>query len=216
MEFSIATVAGQPVYVVLIITRGGLSAKPRTIPRSVIVRTGISGSGIFSSTAMMAASSRAFTAVAMESNLHPFERERDSLADADAHGRERQLAAGALELLGCGEREARAGHSERVAERDRSAVGVHLRRVVREAELAEDREPLRGERFVELDDVEVGDLQALALHQFVAGGRGPYAHDARWDPRDGGAENARLRRQAIALRGFLRSDDERGRAVVDA
>ena len=34
--------------------RAGLSAIPRTMPRSVMVRTGISGSGTVSSTAMIA------------------------------------------------------------------------------------------------------------------------------------------------------------------
>ena len=60
-------------------------------------------------------------------SLHLLQRERDSLADADAHGGERELAAGALQLLGRGQREAGARHAERVAERDRAAVGVHPR-----------------------------------------------------------------------------------------
>jgi hypothetical protein len=34
--------------------------------------------------------------------LHPFERQRDALADADAHRRERALAAGPLQFLGGG------------------------------------------------------------------------------------------------------------------
>src|SRR5690242_7194221 len=216
MEFSIATVAGQPVYVGLIITRGGLSAKPRTIPRSVIVRTGISGSGIFSSTAMMAASSRAFTAVAMESNLHPFERERDSLADADAHGRERQLAARALQFLGRGERKARAGHSERVAERDGAAVGVHAGIVVRDTELAEHGQALGGERLVKLDHVEIADPAADALHQLLACGSGPDAHDPRRNAGNGRAQNAGLRRKAVAFRGLFGCDDQSGCPVVHA
>src|SRR6476661_5766244 len=152
---------------------------PRTIPRSVMVSTGISGSGTISSTAMIAALSSSFTAVAMRGNLHPFERERDSLADADAHGRERELSAAALELLGCGQRKARAGHSERMAESDRAAVGVHLRRIVGKAELAEDGETLRRERFVQLDHVEVTDLQPEPLHQLLGGRSRADAHDAR-------------------------------------
>src|SRR4029079_3072116 len=109
---------------------------PRTMPRSVIVRTGISGSGIVSSTAMIAASSSRFAAVAMTRMLHPFERERDSLADADAHGRKRELAAIALQLLGRSEGKARPGHAEGVAERDRATVGVHARIVVSDPEFA--------------------------------------------------------------------------------
>src|SRR4051794_39787183 len=128
---------------------------PRTMPRSVMVRTGISGSGTDSSTAMIAASSTVFIATPpMATILHPFERQRDSLADADAHGRKSELAAGPLKLLGGGEGEARAGHAERVAEGDRAAVGVHVGRIVGDAELAENGEALGGEGFVELDHVE--------------------------------------------------------------
>src|SRR5690349_2399153 len=133
------------------------------MPRSVIVSTGISGSGTVSSTAMIAALSRVFSAtLVMTEILHPFERQRDSLSDADAHGGQRELAAGPLELFGRRHREARAGHAQRVPERDRAAVRVHLRRVVREPQLAQDGESLGRERLVQLDDVEVADLEAEA------------------------------------------------------
>src|SRR5881275_945443 len=115
---------------------------PRTMPRSVMVRTGISGSGTDSSTAMIAASSIVFVATPpMATILHPFERQRDSLANADAHGGKRELAAGALKLLGRGQSEARTGHAERMAERDRAAVRVHAGIVIRNAQLAEHGEP---------------------------------------------------------------------------
>src|SRR4051794_3757736 len=127
-----------------------LPRMPRTIPRSVIDSTGISGSGTRSSTAMIADSSIAVVvAPPMARMLHPFERERDSLADADAHRRQAELAAAALKLLGGGQSEARARHAERMAERDRAAIGVHLGRVVGEAELAKHRQPLSGERLVQ-------------------------------------------------------------------
>src|SRR6478672_8330088 len=105
---------------------------PRTMPRSVMVSTGISGSGTVSSTAMIAAWSTLIAVVAITDCLHPFERERDALSDADAHGCERKLSAAALKLLGRGQREPRAGHAERMAERDRAAVWVHLSRVIGE------------------------------------------------------------------------------------
>ena len=106
----------------------------------------------------------------------------------------------ALQLLGRGQREARARHAERMAERDRAAVGVHLRRVVGKAELAEHGEALRGEGLVQFDHVEVADLQAEALHQLLASGSRADAHDPRRNAGDGGAEHARPRRQAVALR----------------
>src|SRR5436190_4999209 len=133
---------------------------PRMMPRSVIVRTGISGSGTVSSTAMIAASSvLGFSTTApMAATLHPFGRERDSLADTDAHGGECELAAVALQLFGRGQREAGARHAERVAERNRAAIGIHARVVISDSKLAKDGEPLGSEGLVQLDDVEVGDL----------------------------------------------------------
>ena len=60
----------------------------------------------------------------MPPTLHAFERERDSLPDADAHGGESELAAIALQFLGRGERQPRAGHAEGVAERDHIALAL--------------------------------------------------------------------------------------------
>src|SRR5919112_210448 len=106
-------------------THGGSSVIARTIPRSVIESTGISGSGTDSSTAMIAALSSAFSAtMLMTAMLHPFEGERDALSDSDAHSRESELATVPLKLLGRGQREPSAGHSEGMAEGDCSAVGV--------------------------------------------------------------------------------------------
>src|SRR3954453_13750327 len=185
------------------------------MPRSVIVSTGISGSVTVSRTAMMAALSSSFTAASMEGNLHPFEREGDSLADADAHGRQRELTAVPLQLLGGGEREAGTRHAERMAERDRAAVGVHLLGIVREAELTEDGKTLSGECLVQLDHVEIADLETEPPHQFLRGGRRANPHDPRGDAGDGGAEHPRLGREAVALCRFFRSDDDYGRAVVN-
>ena len=67
---------------------------------------------------------------------------------------ERVAAAAALQLLGRGQREARARHAERMAERDRAAVGVHVRRVVGKAELAQHRQALGGEGLVQFDHVD--------------------------------------------------------------
>src|SRR5438128_7157481 len=69
--------------------------------------------------------------------LNPLERERNALADADAHGGERELAAAPLEAMHGGEREPRARHAERMSERDRAAVGIDVLGVVGDAELAQ-------------------------------------------------------------------------------
>src|SRR3954452_17445212 len=187
------------------------------MPRSVIVRAGISGSGTVSSTAMIAASSTVFSMTPpMPSILHPFEGERDSLAHADAHGGRAELAAVALQLLGRGKRKPRAGHSERVAESDGPTVWVYAGVIIRNAQLAEDRQALRGEGFVQFDHVEVADLEAEALHQLLGGWRRADAHDPRRHPGDGGAEHSSTRCQVVASHSVFRSDDDCSSAVVDA
>src|SRR4051794_24364002 len=159
------------------------------MPRSVIDSTGISGSGTWSRTARIAASSIVATLLTPW-RLHPFEGERDSLADADAHGCKRKAAADLMKLVGGGERQARPGHAERVTERDRAAVRIHPRRIVWHAEPAENREPLGGEGLVQLDDVEIADRDAKALHKLFRGGRRADAHDARRHPGDRCAKHA--------------------------
>src|SRR5688572_16917999 len=75
--------------------------------------------------------------------LHPLDRHGQALADADAQGRERRLAAGLLKLVNRGKRQPRARHAERMAERDRAAVGIDVPGVVRKSKLAQHRERLR-------------------------------------------------------------------------
>ena len=65
--------------------------------------------------------------------------------------------------------EPRAAHPERVAERDRAAVHVHLLGV--ESELVDADEGLRGEGLVELDEIGiVGTAAAVANAVFNATG----------------------------------------------
>src|SRR5262249_1593733 len=88
--------------------------------------------------------------------LDAFDGERDALAYADAHGGEGAAAARALQLVCGGEDEAGAAHAERMAECDGAAVGVDVRSVIGNAELAQARERLAGKRLVEFNDVEIG------------------------------------------------------------
>ena len=81
----------------------------------------------------------------------PLDRQRDALPDADAHGGEPELAAAARELEGGVAGEAGARHAERMAERDRAAVRVDVLGILRDAELAQAGDRLRGEGLVELD-----------------------------------------------------------------
>jgi len=70
-------------------------------------------------------------------SLYAFDGEGDALADADAHGGESAAATGFLQLVDGGEDKPRAAHAERVTERDGSAVGIDVRCVVGETQLAQ-------------------------------------------------------------------------------
>ena len=69
-----------------------------------------------------------------------------------------RFSAAAPQLERQRQQQARAGHAERMAERDRAAVDVDL--VAIEAELLLDGEILRGERLVDLDEIDVVERQA--------------------------------------------------------
>src|SRR6267154_852424 len=77
--------------------------------------------------------------------IQPFDRHRDTLADADAHGGERELAAALLHAVHGSQRQPRATHAEGMAERDRAAMRVDEIGIVLDAELAQDGDALRGE-----------------------------------------------------------------------
>ena len=74
----------------------------------------------------------------------------------------------ALQLQRGGADQARARHAERMAERDGAAVGIDVRGVVGNAELAQHRQRLAGERLVELDDVEVAWARGRAARRACA------------------------------------------------
>src|SRR5436853_2198936 len=116
-----------------------------------------------------------------DTGLVPFEQSRLALADADAERREAVAAAAAAEFVQEGDDESRAAHPERMAERNRAPVDVHLRRI--EAELADHGEALRRERLVQLDEVEIVGRDAAPLEDFADGRDRPHAHHARVDPR---------------------------------
>jgi hypothetical protein len=60
-----------------------------------------------------------------------------------------------LQFAERGQYEPRPAHPQRMPERDRAAVRVDLLGVVGKPKLAQDRERLRGKRFVEFDYVDV-------------------------------------------------------------
>ena len=95
---------------------------------------------------VVAAYSRAVRASAREERGLP-------LPHADTQRCKPQVAVATAQLVQERDDEPRAAHPERMAERDRATVHVHAFLV--EPELAADRERLRGEGLVQLDEVDI-------------------------------------------------------------
>jgi hypothetical protein len=120
-------------------------------------------------------------------------------------------AAAATELVEDLRGELGAGAAERVAERDRAAV--HVQPIGRDAELARAVEGLRGERLVDLEEIDVRDLEPGLREELLDRGERADAHDRRVDAdRDVRAEVAEAL-QAERLR-LLGAHDERGGCAV--
>src|SRR6185437_11068603 len=97
-------------------------------------------------------------------SVEHFEQAGAALAAADAHRDDRVFhvpapAAFLEDVAG----EARAGHAEGMADGDRAAIDVVLGRI--DVELVAAVEALRGERLVQLPQVDVLDLEIEALEQ---------------------------------------------------
>ena len=65
--------------------------------------------------------------------LHALQNHRDPLAHADAHGAQRVAALGAMQLVHRGCYQASSAGAQRMSQRNCAAVGIHLRRIVRQA-----------------------------------------------------------------------------------
>src|SRR5215203_1397273 len=87
-----------------------------------------------------------------------------ALAAADAHRDDAPLGLAPAAFLQDVAGETRASHAEGMADRDRAAVDVVLLGI--DAELVARIEALAGEGFVEFPEINVVDLQAVALQQF--------------------------------------------------
>src|SRR5258706_15176110 len=99
---------------------------------------------------------------------NPFERQRDALPAADAQGGKRALAVTLMQAVPRGQRQPRTRHAERMTERNGAAVRIDVLGVIGESELAQHRQRLRGERLVELDQIEIADFQSQPRHQLLS------------------------------------------------
>src|SRR5262249_44904247 len=102
---------------------------------------------------------------------------------------------------------------ERVSQGDRAAVDVHAFRI--EAELADYNEALRGERLVQLDEIEVGRLDSGPGKKPAHRRHGPNPHHARVNAGDRTGHETAERLGAELAGPLLARDHERGGTVVD-
>jgi hypothetical protein len=109
------------------------------------------------------------------------------------HRAEGISTAGAAELVDEHRDQPGAAHAQRVAERDGTAVDVHLRRI--EAKLTDAGDRLAGEGLVELDEVEILDAEAGALERLAGGRDGPDPHDGGIHAGDSGRDHPGQRLQ---------------------
>src|SRR5580693_1511403 len=128
------------------------------------------------------------------------EQPRSALATADAHGHNAPLGLATVALLQDMAGEPCAGHAKRMADSDRAAVDVVFLGI--DTELVTRIEALAGERFVQLPDVDVADLQAMALQQLRHGVDRTDAHLIRFATGRGPGHEATHRIEA-ALFGVL-------------
>src|SRR5437588_10367871 len=123
-----------------------------------------------------------------------FEQACAALAATDTHGDDAPLGLAPAPLLQDVAGEPRPGHAEGMTDRDRAAVDVVLLGI--DAELVARIQTLAGESFVQFPDVDVVDLQPMALQQFRNGVDRADAHLVRLASRRRPGDEAAERLQA--------------------
>src|SRR5512135_225434 len=150
------------------------------------------------------------------SSVHSFEDHREPLAHTDAQRHRRVAAAALLELARHGERKARTGAAERVADGDRAAVRIDARILEVDLHQLEAPQHLARESLVYLDDIHVLELQAGALERERNRVGWAHPHDARLDARRGGGQDPGHRLLAALVSPGPAADQQGRGAVVHA
>src|SRR5690554_1182189 len=145
-----------------------------------------------------------------------FEHDGEALSAAYAEADERIPPSRALELAGGSEGQPGPRGAEGVPDGDRAAIRVHPAVLEVDFEALEAREDLGGERFVDLDDIDILDGEPGARQRLLRSRNGPDAHDLRRHAGGGAGEDARKRLHARLLADLARADEERDRPVVYA
>jgi hypothetical protein len=152
------------------------------------------------------------TGQAGSSGLGSFPEHGDPLPDTDAHGRGCSARAAAAQLVQQGGADPRAGAAKRMADRDRAAVDVHP--VGIKLQLVDDRDGLRGERLVQLGQLDLVQLPASPAKRLAHCWHRADAHVVRVHARRRRADIPGNRHRARCLRGSLGHQQQSGRAVV--
>jgi hypothetical protein len=71
-----------------------------------------------------------------------FDDDSDTLADADTHGAQGVTSTAVMQLVDCGSHQPRAAGTERMAERDRTTVGIDAFVVIGQTKIAQYRQAL--------------------------------------------------------------------------
>lgn len=146
----------------------------------------------------------------------PCHRDRNSLPNANAHGRRSILPLALYEFESRRSGYSHAGHTERMAKGDSASVRIDTRVVVSDAKFAQTGEALACKGFVQFDDVEDVMLKLQTRHQLPASWHRSDAHDTGRDTRGSPAQNTRDRRQAVLFHRLLTGKDHHSRAVIHA
>src|SRR5262249_7385455 len=110
--------------------------------------------------------------------------------------------------------DARAARADRMPEGDGATVDVDAR--LRDTQLPQHAERLRGERLVQLPEVDLFAPEASAGQRLLGSRPWPHAHDRRIDTGRRPGPDGRQRLEPAVLRLAIRHHYQRRRAVVDA
>ena len=151
--------------------------------------------------------------------LNASQRNRDALAHPNAHGSERAGTAVEVKFQRCCSGDPRSGHAKGMAQCDGASVWVYAGVVVCDAQIAQGRQALAGEGFVEFDHVEIRLRQPKPkFSSFLVAGAGPNPMIRGATPSVKHPHDPRNRGQPMRL-ASQPSDvgkDQCSRAVVDA
>ena len=135
--------------------------------------------------------------------LAALEHHGDSLTAADAQSRDAELHVALCHLEEQGDEDACAAGTDWVPDGNGTAVDVEA--VLGNGKLTADGDGLRRERFVELEEVDVTQLDTCFLQRQAYRGDGSHAHDAGGDTRARVTADARQRNAVLALSRARRS-----------